>query len=428
MAVQLSSPGHKNVKEVQWLRSSGWSRYSLRERGEESEPLVSTEDIIYADVKIAKPLNQQQQSPTGVVKYLSHGTYNAARFVKGVSERMLKRCDRFSWCLAAASAGQLCLWVTKRIEECHDYSTVVRKKAENEKQSNDGQSKVFPCNDKQRLWLLKLLVILLCCVVLVVTFSLIVYYVTGNKYKENEDRLELSISTIKEKLDLLQANFTHLQNQSSALNESYSELLSQNDELKTNHSELLSRYSSLYENFTELTLRFTALDDYCPIANNITNERKCAVCPKDWLLFNKMCYLFSTVTKTWNKSRDYCASLKGHLVIIENAEEQRFLINTTKSKEGPYWIGLTDQEIEGHFVWVNNGSLDGNNSFWGQREHDNGFEPDNWTGDGNGGEDCVQLQVNQKYNGWYDAACSKKEKMICEANIGDLQQARRRPK
>ncbi|KAG2465354.1 CLC4M protein, partial [Polypterus senegalus] len=185
--------------------------------------------------------------------------------------------------------------------------------------------------------------------------------VTGNKYKENEDRLELSISTIKEKLDLLQANFTHLQNQSSALNESYSELLSQNDELKTNHSELLSRYSSLYENFTELTLRFTALDDYCPIANNITNERKCAVCPKDWLLFNKMCYLFSTVTKTWNKSRDYCASLKGHLVIIENAEEQRFLINTTKSKEGPYWIGLTDQEIEGHFVWVNNGSLDGNN-------------------------------------------------------------------
>ncbi|XP_051783540.1 asialoglycoprotein receptor 1-like [Erpetoichthys calabaricus] len=374
---------------------------------------VSTEDITYADVRIVKPLSQQQQSPTVLKNNVTYGEVNSVKYSNHQQAERNSSTDAYG--------------LQNDIGECHAYSTVVWKKAENEKQSNGGQSKAFPCNDKQRLWLLKLLVILLCCVVLVVTFSLIVYYVTGNKYKENEDRLELSISAIKEKLDLLQTNFSHLQNQHSALNESFSELQSQNDELKTNHSELLSRYSSISENFTKLTLRFTALDDYCPITNKITNERKCAVCPKDWLQFNTKCYLFSSVYMTWNKSRDHCTSLKGHLVIIENTEEQSFLISTTKSKGGPHWIGLTDQEIEGHFVWVDGRPLDVNNSFWGQRDDDDGFEPDNWTGDGNGlaGEDCVQLQVTKKYNGWYDALCSKKSKMICEAKLGHLQQASR---
>uniref|UniRef100_A0A8C4XGY4 C-type lectin domain-containing protein n=1 Tax=Erpetoichthys calabaricus TaxID=27687 RepID=A0A8C4XGY4_ERPCA len=78
-------------------------------------------------------------------------------------------------------------------------------------------------------------------------------------------------------------------------------------------------------------------------------EWQCAFCPESWLLFNTKCYYFSTNKLTWNKSRDFCTSMGGHLVIIE-----------TKTMDKSYWIGLTDQKIENKFFWVNNESLNEN--------------------------------------------------------------------
>uniref|UniRef100_A0A8C4T6H5 C-type lectin domain-containing protein n=1 Tax=Erpetoichthys calabaricus TaxID=27687 RepID=A0A8C4T6H5_ERPCA len=90
-------------------------------------------------------------------------------------------------------------------------------------------------------------------------------------------------------------------------------------------------------------------------------EWQCAFCPESWLLFNTKCYYFSTNKLTWNKSRDFCTSMGGHLVIIESEEEQNFLLNTTaKTMDKSYWIGLTDQKIENKFFWVNNESLNEN--------------------------------------------------------------------
>uniref|UniRef100_A0A8C4T1R2 C-type lectin domain-containing protein n=1 Tax=Erpetoichthys calabaricus TaxID=27687 RepID=A0A8C4T1R2_ERPCA len=97
-------------------------------------------------------------------------------------------------------------------------------------------------------------------------------------------------------------------------------------------------------------------------------EWQCAFCPESWLLFNTKCYYFSTNKLTWNKSRDFCTSMGGHLVIIESEEEQQsgvnFLLNTTaKTMDKSYWIGLTDQKIENKFFWVNNESLNENKNF-----------------------------------------------------------------
>uniref|UniRef100_A0A8C4XE25 C-type lectin domain-containing protein n=1 Tax=Erpetoichthys calabaricus TaxID=27687 RepID=A0A8C4XE25_ERPCA len=77
-------------------------------------------------------------------------------------------------------------------------------------------------------------------------------------------------------------------------------------------------------------------------------------CSESWVLFNASCYFFSTDKLDWNASRNNCTSIGGHLVIIDSEEDY------SSSWDKSYWIGLTDQKTEGHFLWMNNKHLDEN--------------------------------------------------------------------
>uniref|UniRef100_A0A8C4T048 C-type lectin domain-containing protein n=1 Tax=Erpetoichthys calabaricus TaxID=27687 RepID=A0A8C4T048_ERPCA len=244
--------------------------------------------------------------------------------------------------------------------------------------------------------------------------------VTVGKFKENEDALHVNLIRIQKKFKNLQENFTVLQqnvtqlkNESSALNENYKKLQSNKTRLEDYNQKLLSNITQLENYNMKLLSNITELEK--------DNARKCSVCPNEWLQSNRNCYYFSTDKLNWDDSRKQCTSMNGHLVIIESKEEQTFLINTIKTNvettEKIYWIGLSDQEIDGQFVWVDNRPLDVNISSWGLRDHDDGREPDNWTGNNPDGEDCVQLQVNNKYDGWYDGDCGDKQKWICEITM-----------
>uniref|UniRef100_A0A8C4T347 C-type lectin domain-containing protein n=1 Tax=Erpetoichthys calabaricus TaxID=27687 RepID=A0A8C4T347_ERPCA len=61
------------------------------------------------------------------------------------------------------------------------------------------------------------------------------------------------------------------------------------------------------------------------------------------------CYFISTDEMNWWDSQNNCRSLGGHLVIIESEEEQT---RTSGHADSYYWIGLSDQATEGHFLWV----------------------------------------------------------------------------
>ncbi|KAG2465938.1 MRC1 protein, partial [Polypterus senegalus] len=142
-------------------------------------------------------------------------------------------------------------------------------------------------------------------------------------------------------------------------------------------------------------------------------ERICSYCPVNWLLFNFKCYFISNDEMNWWDSQNNCRSLDGHLVIIESEEEQKFLVNKTRTSghtDSYYWIGLSDQVTEGDFLWVDGTPLYINLSFWGQ------MEPDNWKYNDNhpAGEDCVEMQINRKYYGWHDSLCHVQKKRICE--------------
>uniref|UniRef100_A0A3P8ZI13 C-type lectin domain-containing protein n=2 Tax=Esox lucius TaxID=8010 RepID=A0A3P8ZI13_ESOLU len=111
-----------------------------------------------------------------------------------------------------------------------------------------------------------------------------------------------------------------------------------------------------------------------------------------WEFFNGSSYYFSENKLTWKNSKYACIQEGGHLVIIENQQEQDFIrkhVGNTDSKNS-YWIGMTDIKEEGVWVWVDNTPLNDNINYWDQNngtDVSDDPEPNDW--DSN--EDCAQI-------------------------------------
>lgn len=107
--------------------------------------------------------------------------------------------------------------------------------------------------------------------------------------------------------------------------------------------------------------------------------------------------------------------MRSHLVLITNADEQKFLMEEIQPKmqdgNDKFWIGLTDMHKEGEWRWVDDSKLSTSQQFWGKHQ------PNNWKE----GEDCArmgQLDFNDKdAAGWFDAFCHINMKFICETRI-----------
>jgi hypothetical protein len=61
-------------------------------------------------------------------------------------------------------------------------------------------------------------------------------------------------------------------------------------------------------------------------------------------------YLLSQ--NTWTGAQAEAVTLGGNLVTIRNAAEEAWIQETFGSSSHRLWIGLTDQEVEGTFVWI----------------------------------------------------------------------------
>jgi TPR repeat protein len=66
-------------------------------------------------------------------------------------------------------------------------------------------------------------------------------------------------------------------------------------------------------------------------------------------------FKFIPIKKSWNKAKNDAEKLGGYLVCINSEREQKFIADliTIDNKVMPTWIGLTDEQSEGDFRWVN---------------------------------------------------------------------------
>ncbi|XP_047200071.1 hepatic lectin-like isoform X15 [Hippoglossus stenolepis] len=149
-------------------------------------------------------------------------------------------------------------------------------------------------------------------------------------------------------------------------------------------------------------------------AKHLTDEA-CPRCEDGWEPHGGKCYFFSLFTLTWDQSRTECTSMRGDLVVINNREEQEFLESRLSEKmetaEDKFWIGLTDSENEGEWLWVDNTRLDTSRTFWLLNE------PDNWRWKNYDGEDCVRMGVKNGAKDlkiWSDESCNSPQKSVCE--------------
>lgn len=108
-------------------------------------------------------------------------------------------------------------------------------------------------------------------------------------------------------------------------------------------------------------------------------------------VFGQSEYFLTNGVKSWQDAQAEATGLAnpGHLVAINDASEQQFLVNTFDSSL-LYWIGLTDSATEGSFGWVNGDPLSYTN--WSLLPDGSGPEPNNLNiAPGGVGEDYVLM-------------------------------------
>ncbi|XP_075409237.1 C-type lectin domain family 4 member D [Tenrec ecaudatus] len=125
-------------------------------------------------------------------------------------------------------------------------------------------------------------------------------------------------------------------------------------------------------------------------------------CPAGWRAFQANCYMTFNDRKTWDESFSNCTGAGANLVTISTDAEQNFIINYLDRKFS-YFLGLTDQQTEGQWHWVDGTPFKQSMVFWHMGEPNNHQE-----------EHCVVLvNINDTW-AWNGVPCHLKTRRICK--------------
>ncbi len=138
------------------------------------------------------------------------------------------------------------------------------------------------------------------------------------------------------------------------------------------------------------------VDDDC-------NAQVDEACPCPVRVYGGHAYEFCTQVGKWTVARDACAAHGGyHLVIVTDDAENQWVTATAATFSGdPWWLGASDRDKEGTFVWVDGSPV-------GFAPWDNGEPNDQWWS-----EDCVGLLIDQGGD-WNDEDCDSFSNFVCE--------------
>ncbi len=107
---------------------------------------------------------------------------------------------------------------------------------------------------------------------------------------------------------------------------------------------------------------------------------------QEFIEFEGHFYARTSGSKTWPEAEAEAVALGGHLVAVNSQEENDFVRDNFSQMVGPVWIGLSDSDTEGQFVWSNGDPLVYDNF---AVDEPNDFPP---------GEDFVQIEPDGTWN------------------------------
>jgi hypothetical protein len=129
---------------------------------------------------------------------------------------------------------------------------------------------------------------------------------------------------------------------------------------------------------------------------------------------NQHLYLYIKQRKGWHEARDYCTLQGGHLVTIQTSVENRFVYDLAKEYniEVGTWLGATDEEKEGTWIWVTGENWEYRNWIQDPMQH----HPDNRAGNPKvaSKEGADYLTFDSWDKTWQDWAENTEMYFVCE--------------
>ncbi|XP_070573578.1 C-type mannose receptor 2-like [Ptychodera flava] len=118
---------------------------------------------------------------------------------------------------------------------------------------------------------------------------------------------------------------------------------------------------------------------------------------------SESCYYRTTYTSTWEQAKAICEVNFGRLVIVDDYEENQYLIDMDISM----WIGLSSHT--GTFKWVDGESVESRITDWSTNMQIPPYCPDQPDENGTA---CVRISPYADH--WFDEPCSEFHSFVCE--------------
>ncbi|KAL6466574.1 hypothetical protein MHYP_G00243780 [Metynnis hypsauchen] len=216
--------------------------------------------------------------------------------------------------------------------------------------------------------------VLLCVLLLTTT---IVFYKYYTRVEGEKKSLSQTILSLKVDRENLLSSIRNLAEERNQLNSSYQNLTEERDQMNKKMNELKDKLMSVDSVTVEINL-------------------------EGWKKFGSRYYYFSTEQKSWNEGRQDCRKRGADLVVINSTQEQEFI----KKGGRDVWIGLSDEEREGQWKWVDGSAL--TTQFWKTGE------PNDFLRE----EDCAVFHIfSPSLDTWNDLPCTMKVAWVCESTL-----------
>ncbi|XP_027626909.1 C-type lectin domain family 4 member D [Tupaia chinensis] len=125
-------------------------------------------------------------------------------------------------------------------------------------------------------------------------------------------------------------------------------------------------------------------------------------CPVGWRAFQSHCYFPVTHNKTWAESERNCLGMGAHLATLSTEAEQNFIIQFL-DRRFSYFLGLTYENADGQWHWVDQTPFNPRMVFW-HKDEPSDYQKEN----------CVALVNDQDKWSWKSFSCNLETRSICK--------------